>query len=66
MPPVKDRLQDNLENIKCDSISAVTKDTRVYMLYETNRDHPAYVVKYQYKQCNYLKINDYVQYMFLD
>ena len=32
MPPVKDRSQDNIENIKCDSISAMIKDTRVYML----------------------------------
>ena len=50
MPPVKDRLQDNLQNIKYDSVSAISKDTRVHMLYETNRAYPAYVVKYQYRQ----------------
>ena len=50
MPPIKDRSQDNLENIKYDSISAISKDTRVYMLYEAYRAYPAYVVKYQYEQ----------------
>lgn len=46
----KDPSQDNLENVKYDSISAITKDTRVYMLYEANRAYPAYIVKYQYQQ----------------
>ena len=50
MPPVKDREHNDLENVKYNSISAITKDTRVYMVYETNRAYPAYVVKYQYKQ----------------
>jgi hypothetical protein len=50
MPPVKSRSQDNIQNVKYDSISAIKKDTRVYMLYETNRAYPAYVVKYQYQQ----------------
>ena len=52
MPPVKSRSQDNILNVKYDSVSAISKDTRVYyiMLYETNRAYPAYVVKYQYQQ----------------
>ena len=46
---VKKRSQDNIENVKYDSISAISKDTRVYVFYETNRAYPGYVVKYQYK-----------------
>ena len=57
MPPVKDRSQDNLESNKYDSISAITKDTRVYMLYETELIQPMWL---SISINNYLKINDYI------
>lgn len=49
MPPVRETSKENLENIKYDSVSAITKDTRVYMLYEMNKAYPAYHVRYQYQ-----------------
>ena len=45
MPPVKDKSRQNLENKNYDSVSAITKDTRVYMSYERHKTYPAYVVK---------------------
>ena len=44
MPPVRETSKENLENIKYDSISAITKDTRVYMLYEMNKAYPVYIL----------------------
>ena len=41
-------IKENLENIKYDSVSAITKDTRVYILYEMNKAYPVYIVRYQY------------------
>ena len=32
VPPVKDRLQDNLQNIKYDSVSAISRHQSVYAL----------------------------------
>ena len=49
MPPVRERSKGNLESIKYDSVSAITKDTRVYMLYEMNKAYPAYIVRYQFQ-----------------
>ena len=49
MPPIKQRSKKDLINIKYDSVSGITKDTRVYMIYEAHKTYPAYVVNYQYK-----------------
>ena len=43
MPLVKETSHNNLESLKFDSVSGITKDTRVYMLYKA---YPAYIVKY--------------------
>ena len=50
MPPVKETPHNDFESVKFDSVSGITKNTRVYMLYEANRAYPAYIVKYQYQQ----------------
>lgn len=49
MPPVKQESKQNLTNLKYDSVSGITKDARVYMIYEAHRTYPAYVVNYQYQ-----------------
>ena len=49
MLPIKQQSKQNLTNIKYDSVSGITKDTRVYMIYEAHKTYPAYVVNYQYE-----------------
>ena len=48
-PPVKDRTLKSLNNVRYDSVSGITKGTRVYMLYDNGKVYPAYIVKYS--QC---------------
>lgn len=48
MPPVREKSRQNLEKIKYDSVSAITKDTRAYKLYEMHKAYPACVVRYQF------------------
>lgn len=46
-PPVKQTSVQNIVNIKFDSVAAITKDTRVYMLYDNMKTYPMYIVKYK-------------------
>ena len=48
-PPIKTRSMQNMVNIKYDSIAGITKNSRVYMLYENNRTYPAYIVRYKHE-----------------
>ena len=47
MPPIKQASRQNMVNIKYDSVAGITKDTRVYMLYENNKVYPLYIVQYK-------------------
>ena len=47
MPPIKQEARQNMVNIKYDSVAGITKDTRVYMLYENNKTYPLYIVQYK-------------------
>ena len=49
MPPIKIESKQNLLNVKYDSVFGITKDARVYMIYEAHKAYPAYVVNYQYE-----------------
>lgn len=47
VPPIKQKSMQNMVNVKYDCISGITKNTRVYMLYDNNRTYPAYIVQYK-------------------
>ena len=49
MPPIRIESKQDLLNVKYDSVSGITKDARVYMIYEAHKAYPAYVVNYQYE-----------------
>lgn len=48
-PPVKEAhdLDSSLQNIRYDSVSGITKNTRVYMTYDNRKAYPAYIIKYR-------------------
>ena len=48
IPPVKG-LQSaplNLVNVRYDSISGLSRNSRIYMTYDNNKAYPAYIIKY--------------------
>lgn len=47
VPPIKQKSMQNMVNIKYDSIAGITKNTRVYMLYENYKTYPEYIVQYK-------------------
>ena len=47
MPPVKENSKQNVANIRYDSVSGITKNARVFMLYHNYRAYPSYIVYYK-------------------
>ena len=41
--PIKKKSMQNMVNIKYDSIAGITKNTRVYMLYDNYKTYPEYI-----------------------
>ena len=48
LPPVREKSSQNMSDIKYDSVSGVTKNVRVYMLYHNDRAYPSYIVYYKH------------------
>ena len=46
VPPIKQRDMQNMVHIKYDSVAGITKNTRVYMIYD-NKTYPLYIVRYK-------------------
>ena len=46
-PPIKLVSSRNLRNIKYDSVGAISRDTRVYMVYENYKAYPEYIIRYK-------------------
>ena len=47
MPPIKESSKQNMSNIRYDSVSGITKNVRVFMLYHNYRAYPSYIVHYK-------------------
>lgn len=47
VPPIKQRDMQNMVHIKYDSVAGITKNTRVYMIYDNNKTYPLYIVRYK-------------------
>lgn len=47
MPPVKENSKQIVANIRYDSVSGITKNARVFMLYHNYRAYPSYIVYYK-------------------
>lgn len=47
MPPIKESSKQNMSNIRYDSVSGITKNARVFMLYHNYRAYPSYIVHYK-------------------
>lgn len=47
MPPIREISEQNMSNIRYDSVSGITRNTRVFMLYHNYRAYPSYIVYYK-------------------
>ena len=46
LPPIKLQQTSSLVNSRYDSISGISKDTRIYMIYSNNKAYPTYIINY--------------------
>lgn len=46
LPPIKLQQISSLVNSRYDSISGISKDTRIYMIYSNNKAYPTYIINY--------------------
>ena len=50
LPPIKPQQTSILINSRYDSISGISNDTRVYMIYSNSKAYPTYIIKYSCRE----------------
>ena len=52
MPPLKDGTKSDIGKLRYDTVTGVTKDTRVYITYSNEKAYPAYLISYRDRPTN--------------
>ena len=47
VPPTKQGPMQKMVNIKYDSVAGITRNTRVYMIYDNHKTYPLYIIRYK-------------------